>query len=386
MKYENIRGFKHFPFNLYENPLASKRYRKFLENPDYAGKDRHSIPNELEDRLEQAMRILYHITHDFDRLERSKVYDVINAKSMHHLLDAAIKYYDFRTSELVRLLFEASIIFLKNSKKSESEKDKIEDSAKLLSKSFQELSHSLLQDEDLDKNISKEEQEKIKNYLQRHYSKRDSDEYKMLEKYNRNLYDELIEQDVHERIISKEITITSPLDPMLPNFRSRKEIIEQIRKNKEEMMHLQGESFIREGTIWRLSNAYNHLESYACRIKPLEEFENILGIMAFDRPYLTDVGKEFKHLEIKKEFDKTMYEKYKNKAGFKNRPELKMSSQGGKGGASIPMDVYKIEMKKFFEKKGVDLEYDTGKKQNPKVKNSTEYRRYMPKWIRNEID
>lgn len=386
MKYENIRGYPHFPFNLYENPLSSTRYRKFLENPDYAGKDRHSIPNELEDRLEQAMRIVYHIMHDFDRIEITKAYDVINAKSMHHLLDAAIKYDDFRTSELVRLLFETSIIFLKKSKQFESQKEIIDEKAKQLSKFFQMLSHSLLQDEDLGKNISKDEQEKIKDYLQRHDSKRESDEYKMLEKYNRKLYDELIEQDIHKRIISKEIKIMTPLDPMMPSFRSPKEIIEQIRKNKERMIHLRGESYIREGQTWRLSNVYNHLESYACRIKPLEEFEYMLDSGVFDRPYIIHVGEELKYLKTKAEFDNIMYEKYKNKIVSKNIPALVMPSQGGKGGARIPMDAYKKEMRKFFKEKGVDLEYDTKEKQEVKSKKSIKYWKYMPNWIRNEIN
>lgn len=385
MKSGKIREEYHFPFNLYLNPLTT-RQREFLDDPNFKGKNPSAVSDELEEKYEKAMRIVYHIVLDFDRIKRSKAYDVINAKSMHHFLDAAIKHDDFRTSELVRLLFETAIIFLKKSKQFESQKDIIEDMARPLSKFFQMLSHSFLQDEDVVKNISKEDQEKFKNYLQRRDSKRDSNEYKILEKYNRDLYAELSEQDIHKRIISKEIVITSPLDPMLPSSRSPKEIIEQIRENKEQMTQLRGESIIQEGQLWRLSDVYNQLESYACRIKPLEEFKNILGIVAFDRPYLTGVGKDLKHVKTKEEFDKIMYEKYRNKGGSKNRPGLIIPSQEGKGGARIPMDVYKIEMKKVFDKKGVDLEFDSKEKLAAKVKESTKYRQYMPNWIRNEIN
>lgn len=385
MQSENIIGFRHFPFNLYADPL-SKRYRSFLGNSNYSGKDKHAIPNELESKLEQSMRIVYHIMHDFDRLDRTKVYDVINAKSMQHFLDASIKYYDFRTSELVRLLFETAILFLKKSDEFENQKEVIEDMSKPLSKFFQMLSHSLLQKEDLEKTLDKKEQEHIKKYLQRHDGKIDFDEYTRLKKRNEELYQELIEEDIHKRIIGPKIKIKDVFDPMIRTiFHTTEEIIDEIRKNKERITELHGESAIREGQIWRLSNIYNHLEPQICKIKPLEEFQYMLGRSELDHRYNPELGKELEHVETKREFDDIIYEKYKNKTYGKKVKCLIMPGKDKQGAAKIPLSIYKKEMKKFFEEKGVELDYDKAEARERKAEESVKNWKYLPRWILNDI-
>lgn len=381
MKSENIRGFRHFPFNLYENPLPSQRYRKFLDDPNYTGRDKHSIPNELEDRLEQAVRIVYHIMHDFDRLERSKVYEVINAKSMHHILDSSIKYYDFRTSELVRLLFETAILYLKKSDQFENQKEIIDDMSKPLSKFFQMLSHSLLQHESLDQNLNKEEQEQIKKYLDKHDQKRNYDEYKMLEKRNDHLYKEIIERDIYQRIISNEVPSANIFDFMPVIHESLKEVIDEISRNKDRMVHLEDESFNLDNQTWRLSNAYNHLEPYICRIKPLNEFQYLLDRTVYDPRYISDINKEFVHVQTKTEFDNMMYEKYKNKRSGKNIKCLRIHNKNNQGAAEIPLDIYHEEMRKFFEQKGLDLEYNNKENREQRAKKYIKNRKYLPRWI-----
>lgn len=385
MKSENIIGFSHFPLNLYANPL-SKRYRNFLEDPDYSGKDKHAIPNELEAKLEQSMRIMYHIMHNFDRLDRTNVYDVINAKSMQHFLDVSIKYYDFRTTELIRLLFETAILFLKKSDQYENQKEIIDDMARPLSKFFQMLSNSSLQNENLEKVLDKKEQEHIKKYLHRHDGKRDYEQHTRLKKRNEELYGELIKEDIHERIISPKIKIKNMFDPMIrTKFRTTEEIIKEIRKNEEYITKLIGESAIREGQIWRLSNIYNHLEPQICKIKPLKEFQYMLDSIAFDNRYNAELGKELEHVETKKEFDDIMYEKYKNKTFRKNIKCLIMPSKGNQGGAMIPMNTYEKDMKKFFEEKGIELDYDNPIARERKAEESAKNYKYQPRWILNEI-
>ena len=52
----------------------------------------------------------------------------------------------------------------------------------------------------------------------------------------------------------------------------------------------------------------------------------------------------------------------------------------------IPLDVYNKEMKKFFEKKGVNLEYDSKEKQEKKAEESVKCWKYHPRWILNETN
>jgi len=112
LKSEKTSRKEHFPFNLYVNPLKD-RHRNFLEDLNYAGKNKPQTADEIENNLEKATRLIFHALLNHQKLETSKVYEVINAKSMHHILDAAIQHYDLRSSELVRLFFEMAIIFLK---------------------------------------------------------------------------------------------------------------------------------------------------------------------------------------------------------------------------------------------------------------------------------
>jgi hypothetical protein len=382
VKSEKISRKDHFPFNLYENPLKSNRLRNFLEDPKYAGKNQYQTADEIENNLEKATRLVFHALLNHQKLETSKVYEVINAKSMHHILDAAIKNYDFRSSELIRLFFEISIIFLKNSPNFKSQKEIIEDMANPLSKFFQMLSESLLQNEKLNENITKEEKEDIQKFMKKSLIENSHKEYQMIKKQNVELYNQLHELDIHERIISKHIDITSPFDPMIPYHEDVPEIIKNIRKNKERMVELSGESSIREGQIWRLSNAYNHLEPYACRIRPLKEFDYLLRRTMSSRSYVSHLDSEFNQVKLDEEFQDMMCEKYHEKTLNKKIPAILLSHSQKKLAAEVPEKEYGIEKREFFRKHGIDLD----NRLRPKKEHGGNFDvyKYKPKWAFDE--
>lgn len=370
---------EHFPFNLYQNPLKD-RHRKFLEEKNYAGKNQPQTADEIEDKMEQATRMLFHTLANFQKLEKSKVYDVINAKSMHHLLDAAAQQYDFRTAELIRLLFEMSIIFLKNSPNLKNQKEIIEDMANPLSKFFQMLSESLLQDENLNMNISKEEREKIKEFLQKTDNKNNKMQYDLLKKRNDELYDEIYKQDIHQRIISKHVKITSHLDPLLITSRDISEIIEQIRNNNERLAQIHGDSAIREGQIWRLSNAYNHLEPYACRIKPLKEFSYLLNRTLFESSYIHDLNREINNQKLEIKFEDQICEEYLDKDPDRSNEGVFVRYSKTKQMIFIPKDVHDREKRKFFAKYDIELDDSLNPQEKEDSSNLFDVYKYKPKW------
>jgi len=251
-----------------------------------------------------------------------------------------------------------------------------------LSKFFQMLSESLLQNEDLDRNISKEEREEIKKFMKKSTTEFDNKEYQMLKKQNTELYNQLYEIDIHERIISKHIEITSSLDPMLLHQRSIPEIIKQIKKNKERMVKLSGEASVREGQIWRLSNAYNHLEPYACRIKPLKEFDYLLRRTMPSGSYILNLDKKFNQIELKREFDDLMCEKYQKKTVNKKVPSILLLHSEEKLIATVPAKDYNIEKIEFFKKRGIDIN-DKSDLEDEATRNFGSYK-YKPRWAFDE--
>lgn len=381
MKSEKTSRKDHFPFNLYEIPLKS-RHRNFLEEPNYAGKNKPQTADELEDKLEQSVRQIFHILLNYQKLEQSKVYDIINAKSMHHILDAAIKDYDLRSSELVRLFFEMAIIYLKNSPNFESQKEIIEDMANPLSKFFQMLSESLLKNENLEKNIPKKERENLQEFLKASRNEFSKKEYDMLKKFNDELYGKLNEQDVYQRIISKHIQPKDFDRSIFGNSVNVHEIVNRIKKNKERMVELSGESFVREGYMQRLSDVYIHLEPYLCRIKPLKEFDYLLSRAMNSSTYVSNLDKKFIRTELEGKFKDEIYEKYKDKKRNKNVPATHLRHSQKKSVVFVPSKEYEIEKREFFKKHGIDID----DKPDPEIEAETNFAlyRFKPSWAFDE--
>jgi len=164
---------------------------------------------------------------------------------------------------------------------------------------------------------------------------------------------------------------------MIPYTEDISEIIEQIRENKERMVEISGESSIREGQMWRSSNAYNHLEPYLCRIKPLKKFDYLLRRTMLKDSYISDLDSEFNQVKLEEEFQDMMCEKYqKNKSSKQN--SLLLSHSKKKISAWVSEKKFSIEKREFFKEKGIILD-ERLRPKKPKTRRRDAYK-YEPKW------
>lgn len=376
----------HFPFDLYRNPL-SKEQKKFLENPNYRGKNPYDTADAIEEKLEKSFRTVYHILVDHQRLEESKVYDVVNAKSMQIFLEAAIQKNDFRTAELVRILFEMAIFYLKHNRQFKELSDVIDDLAKPLSKYFKLLSQFELGKENADETISKEERDEIKKYLKNHDSEKDYKRYLFHKQRNSELLEDLCRIDLAKRLKKTEIDPEIPHEVFEGKFESNVDsIVKQIQENDKILTELNGESFLRESQIRRLSNTYNHLESYASRIKPLDEFDYLLGRIGLEGSYIKDTDSEFLLNKLNVKFHDLMYEKFKDKTTNISGPSVLHFNSDQTDTVKIPKNVWDEEKRKFFTKHGIKLDKKFHPIKNQVKTNYFETLKYQPKWFGREWD
>ena len=376
----------HFPFNLYQNPLSTQQ-REFLENPDYRGKNPSDTADKIEEKLEKSFRTVYHILLDHQRLEESKVYDVINAKSMQMFLESVIQKSDFRTAELVRVIFEMTVFYLKHNRKFKELSDVIDDLANPLSKYFRLLSQFELEKENADETISKEERDAIKKYLKNHDSEKDYKKYLFHKQRNSELLEELCRIDLSKRLKKIELDPEITHEVFDGKFESNVDlIVKQIQENDKFLTELNEKSVLRESQIRRLSNTYNHLESYASRIKPLDEFDYLLGRISLEGSYIKDIDSEFSLNKLHAKFHDLMYEKFKDKTTKVSGPSILHSNSDQTDTVEIPKNVWNEEKRKFFTEHEIKLDKNFRPIKNQVKANYFETLKYQPKWFGREWD
>jgi len=204
----------HFQFDLSRNPLSPQQ-TEFLRTDKQKLEDEGwkfgSYQSGFRTSLEHSLQHITWILNDTQNLRQNEVYEIFNAKSMEYVLSSLLRkdghsnyQYDFRTSELARMSFEIMVDYLSQFPEFKNQKDIIKNLIKALSGYFEILSRSTLSHEDNEKTISKEEQERNKDYLKKHDYK---NEFRQLKQEIKDLYLELYKSEKQKQSVEQRKTI-----------------------------------------------------------------------------------------------------------------------------------------------------------------------------------
>jgi len=353
-----------YEFNLDRNPLTNNQ-QDFLKSKDGQGYNKAQFRDIFRDRLDESLRHIFWILEYTHNLRKSDIYEIFNAKSFEFVIRSLLRntdenipnmneyQYDFRTSELARLLFFISIDYLHKSTLFKNENELFDNLVRPLAKNFNLLSESTLQHEDKFKTINTEEYENLMQELDRmtkmeplYDSFGTKKYYENIEKQIEENYRELYKLDLADRIKSGEIPLKLK-EPIQTPGHGREEILEFIIELEDLLETKFTNNVIRESIEKRLSHTYDHLEPFACRINPLTDFNFMLQRIAFDNKYIKDVGKDLREDQEIQEFEQKLVEKYRGKPIDKSVPHVIILDLDGKSAVAIPKKEYEKEHKKF---------------------------------------
>jgi hypothetical protein len=261
--------------------LIGKTQREFLQKDDHRGlKNPTDARNGIMDNLGKSMRYLHEVMKDTKNLKEEEIYEIFNAQNLESFFvnlikdtqynptkqneDSIPRKYDFRTSEIARVMLELSLDYLKNSPLY-LEVDSVKELSESISKDFKKLSRILLDKEDKYKTISKEQQEKS-TILGREIQD------KMISPRTSHIYSEIQELDfeyneLKELKLERQININRHIRDkrykeyqklLLENTKLKQELPEKIKETSD------------------LQEVYRHIDSYFSSKKPLNENPNLI--------------------------------------------------------------------------------------------------------------
>lgn len=162
------------PLDQYENSLP-KTHLLFLKSNDLRGfSSKMSIRNPSRTRSDimknmgKSLKLIHSTLRYPKNLKTKEIYDIFNAQNLQFILESLVrveKYnefqhqYDFRTSEIARLMLEISLEYLKHSPIFKDVQS-IKEVSNSLSRDFRTLSYSLLMKEEPDVKVIESNKEK----------------------------------------------------------------------------------------------------------------------------------------------------------------------------------------------------------------------------------
>lgn len=270
----------------YKNPL-SKDQLKFLTKSDHRGLSNPSQTRKvITDKLVKSFKWIYHILDNKNNLKPDEVNKIFNALYLQGffqnlLVDSRESYlqdfsYDFRTTEVARLMFELSTKYLLSSKQF-VEDDYVKENVERLSKSFMVLSTSALLKEDPGETISLDKQIEIDEKIWKILNPKD-DEQGYVDPAD---WDATLPiRQVYESILQHLVTLNLEYED-LKNNKKEKQMNENRKKYNLEKEHwnslkewFQEQNKVHEqvfGLRTLLNHKYDHISTYFCRINSLKD-------------------------------------------------------------------------------------------------------------------
>jgi len=272
----------HYYFNLSLNPLfqydkktkkkvASKQWELLMaDSLKSFGSKKSQYQNEIRDNhLDKPLRQLTFVLQKTKNLRKSDIYEIFNAYNIQPILESLLRnveknygesdsiQYDFRTSEIARLMLELSLDYLKNSAMFK-EISSVKEISNSLSKDFKILSKSMLEKEDGSQTISEEEQNKISSkYLEIQ---------KKIQSYPTETKIELyleIQQLDFEYIELKKL---NRKEYMKDNRTKKKEAYDKYKKRVDFESNLKNNEYRNESKLrLELNRKYDHISNYFSR-------------------------------------------------------------------------------------------------------------------------
>ena len=262
-----------YPFSI------GNTHRQFLQKEDHRGLTNPSdTRNSIMSNLGKSMRYIHEIMKDTKNLKKDEIYEIFNAQNLESFLvnllkdsqynttkqneDKISKKYDFRTSEIARVMLELSLDYLINSPLY-SEIHSVKEVSGTLSRDFKTLSRSLLNKEDKYKTISKEQQEKS-------LIIREEITEKILNPMTSHLFNEIQELDFEYNELKKLNLIRQAKI----NRERRKEKYKEYQQLLIDDAKLKQELPVKIKNISNLQETFRHIDSYFSSKKSLEENPN----------------------------------------------------------------------------------------------------------------
>lgn len=242
--------------NLSIIPLK-ERTREFLKSENLLGFNKSQYQTEVANRLDKAIRTIFHILKHPYNLKQDDLYDKLNAQTLAAIVEDLLRdvkekseyrheKYDFRTVELARLFFHVSTIYLQKSKLFEKDEFLDEDVRRVANR-FYILSRSVFEREQHQGKISQDDEklqvqlEELKNH---EYYKLDKERSRLIkERKNSNKTD-------YKKISAKIKAINQK--------RAKADI--DLKKKKSKIYE-------------KLGQKYEHLTPFYCPYDRLGEFE-----------------------------------------------------------------------------------------------------------------
>lgn len=281
--------------DLSRNSLTN-RLKKFLKSENSVS-NKSQARIDINKHIEKSILFLHHILNDTKSLDRTKVYDEINANSLNEIFQNSLKIksnkrfvYDFRSVELARLMFEISSRFISSSPQLLDNKFLKEDLEKV-SQYFITLSKSVLQQHAYEK-ISKDKEEqtikrirntelKIQNLIDK--SKKLTEIQNEIRKLLGKKQEMINKTEFHK----SEINRLRFTDNNLSNQTGLNQNLIELNKismiNINKKISILEERFLKNSQLCDLIELkkkqekillkFEDLKSYFCPINPLKEFE-----------------------------------------------------------------------------------------------------------------
>lgn len=162
------------PLDQYENSLP-KTHLIFLQSNDHRGfsskigiTNPSRTRNDIMKNMGKSLKLIHNTLRYSKNLKTKEIYDIFNAQNLQFILESLMrveKYnefqyqYDFRTSEIARLMLEISLEYLKHSPIFKDVQS-IKEVSNSLSRDARTLSYSLLMKEEPDVKVIESNKEK----------------------------------------------------------------------------------------------------------------------------------------------------------------------------------------------------------------------------------
>ena len=261
--------------------LIGKKHGEFLEKDDHRGiKNPSDTRTNIMNNLGKSMRYIHEVMKETKNLKENEIYDIFNAQNTELFLVNLLKdvkynwtksnenkipnKYDFRTSEIARMMLELSLEYLQNSQLF-LEVHSVRELSKALSRDFKILSKSLLDKEDKYKTISKEEQEKTSRVSR-------EIEDKIIYPMTSHIYNEIQELDFEYKELKK---LQLNRQTKINRYR-RNELYKEYQKLLIENAKLKQELPKKMEEVSNMQEMYRDIDSYFSSKYSLDENPNLV--------------------------------------------------------------------------------------------------------------
>lgn len=270
----------------YDNSLVTTQ-RKFLEKKDHRGFSNPSqTKKDIITKMFKSFRDVNYILDNRKNLNKEDVYSIFNATFLQNFFRNLLSKsttdeepfinmeYDFRTSEIARLMFEASTKYLLQSVNFEND-PYVKENIRHISNNFKTLSETLLKNEKDDGTISDEEKWKTQSKI-----------WKMMDEFPDLVPNEMFfeESERHQDVAKAMAHSIIRLDAQYKYYSKKKNRL-KMKEIKEEQEGLIDAFAIMEehNKRWydqqeeirqlegKFNDTYNHISAFFSRLDVLKE-------------------------------------------------------------------------------------------------------------------